>query len=91
MCLAIPAKIIKIENEMAIVEIGNVQREASIMLLPEAGINDYVLLHAGFAIQKIDEEEAFKTMELFRQMDEFYSKPVLDEESDQQTGRLNNS
>jgi hydrogenase expression/formation protein HypC len=76
MCLAIPAKIIKIEDETAIVEIGDVQREASIMLLPDSKINDYVLLHAGFAIQKIDEDEAFKTMELLRQMEEFYSKPL---------------
>jgi hydrogenase expression/formation protein HypC len=90
MCLAIPAKIIKIEDETAIVEIGDVQREASIMLLPDAQINDYILLHAGFAIQKIDEEEAFKTMDLFRQMDEFYTE-TIPENDNPQVMKENNS
>ena len=75
MCLAIPAKIISISEESAMAEIGNVTREVSLMLLPEAEINDYVLIHAGYAIQKIDEDEAFKTLELLKQMDEFYSEP----------------
>jgi hydrogenase expression/formation protein HypC len=73
MCLAIPGKIVEINESMAMVEIGDVQREASILLLPDAQVNDYVLLHAGFAIQKIDEEEAFKTISLLKEMDEFYS------------------
>ena len=77
MCLAIPAKVKDIKDEIAIVEIGNVEREAGIMLVPEVKIGDYVLLHAGYAIQIIDEEEAGKTMELFKQMDEFYSKEDL--------------
>jgi hydrogenase expression/formation protein HypC len=72
MCLAIPAKIVSISDESAIAEIGEVKREVSLMLLPEAEINDYVLVHAGYAIQKIDEDEAAKTLELLRQMDEFY-------------------
>ena len=74
MCLAIPGKIIKIEENIATVEIGNIQRETSIILLPDAKINDYVLLHAGFAIQKIDEEEAFKTFELLEQMERMYQE-----------------
>ncbi|HEY9186805.1 MAG TPA: HypC/HybG/HupF family hydrogenase formation chaperone [Ignavibacteria bacterium] len=73
MCLAIPAKIISISNETAIAEIGDVKREISLMLLPEAEVNDYVLIHAGYAIQKIDEDEANKTLELLKQMDEFYN------------------
>jgi hydrogenase expression/formation protein HypC len=73
MCLAIPAKIISITDESAMAVIGDVKREVSLMLLPEAEINDYVLIHAGYAIQKIDEDEAFKTLELLKQMDEFYS------------------
>jgi hydrogenase expression/formation protein HypC len=72
MCLAIPAKIVSISDESAVAEIGDVKREVSLMLLPEAEINDYVLIHAGYAIQKIDEEEASKTLELLKQMDEFY-------------------
>ncbi len=72
MCLAIPAKIIAITDDSAVAEIGDVKREINLMLLPEAVVNDYVLVHAGYAIQKIDEEEAAKTLELFKQMDEFY-------------------
>ena len=57
MCLAFPAKVLKIDNELATVERLGVKREASLMLLPEAKVGDYVLIHAGFAMQIIDEEE----------------------------------
>ena len=57
MCLAFPAKILKIDNELATVERAGVKREASLMLLPEAKVGDYVLIHAGFAMQIIDEQE----------------------------------
>ena len=57
MCLAFPAKVLKIDNELATVERAGVKREASLMLLPEAKVGDYVLIHAGFAMQIIDEEE----------------------------------
>ncbi len=57
MCLAFPAKVLKIDNELATVERAGVKREASLMLLPEAKVGDYVLIHAGFAMQVIDEEE----------------------------------
>jgi hydrogenase expression/formation protein HypC len=73
MCLAIPGKVVNINDTIATVEIGDVTREASILLVPEVQIDDYVLLHAGFAIQKIDEDEAIKTLDLLRQMDDFYS------------------
>lgn len=57
MCLAFPAKVLKIDNELATVERAGVKREASLMLLPETKVGDYVLIHAGFAMQIIDEEE----------------------------------
>ena len=57
MCLAFPAKVLKIDNELATVERLGVKREASLMLLPEAKVGDYVLIPAGFAMQIIDEEE----------------------------------
>ena len=57
MCLAFPAKVLKIENDLATVERSGVKREASLMLLPEAKVGDYVLIHAGFAMQIIDEQE----------------------------------
>ena len=57
MCLAFPAKVLKIDKELATVERSGVKREASLMLLPEAKVGDYVLIHAGFAMQIIDEAE----------------------------------
>ena len=57
MCLAFPAKVLKIEGDLATVERSGVKRSASLMLLPEAKIGDYVLIHAGFAMQVIDERE----------------------------------
>lgn len=63
MCLAIPAKIINITEDMAKVELSGVIREASLVLTPDAKIGDYVLLHAGFAIQVLNEQEAVKLLE----------------------------
>ncbi len=58
MCLAFPAKVIEIKNNfLATVEHSGIKREASLMLLPEAKVGDYVLVHAGFAMQTVDEEE----------------------------------
>jgi hydrogenase expression/formation protein HypC len=68
MCLAVPAKIIEIDKKMATVEVGGSRREASMVLLPDASLGDYVLLHAGFAISRIDEEEALETIKLFKTM-----------------------
>ncbi|MCL6106975.1 MAG: HypC/HybG/HupF family hydrogenase formation chaperone, partial [Actinobacteria bacterium] len=62
MCLAVPAKIIEIDGQQAIVEIGGLRKQASIVLLPEAVTGDYVLLHAGFAISMVDEKEALETL-----------------------------
>lgn len=68
MCLAVPAKIIDRVDMLATVEINGVTRKVSLMLLPEAQVGDFVLVHAGFAIQTIDEEEAKKTMELLKEL-----------------------
>ena len=57
MCLAFPAKVLQIEGDLATVERSGVKRAASLMLLPEAKVGDYVLIHAGFAMQVIDERE----------------------------------
>jgi hydrogenase expression/formation protein HypC len=70
MCLAVPMKLIKKSEFSAIAEIGGVKREISLMLLPEAHIGDYVIVHAGFAIQKLNEEEANKRLELLRELAE---------------------
>ncbi|HWR06924.1 HypC/HybG/HupF family hydrogenase formation chaperone [Sporomusa sp.] len=71
MCLAVPAKIMERTEYMATVEISGVTRQVSIMLLPDAVVGDYVLVHAGFAIQAIDEEEARRTLELFKELEQY--------------------
>ena len=72
MCLAIPSKITQIENEMATIDVDGVQREASLLLLADAQVGDYVIVHAGFAIQKIDEASAQETLALLREAAETY-------------------
>jgi hydrogenase expression/formation protein HypC len=68
MCLAVPARITKIDDQMATVEVGGITRDASTVLLPDAGVGDYVLIHAGFAISLVDEDEALETIRLFDEM-----------------------
>ena len=72
MCLAVPMQVISKESEsgVGIAEIGGVKRNISFMMLPEAGVGDYVIVHAGFAIQLLNEEEAQKRLELFREIAE---------------------
>ena len=68
MCLAVPAKIVHIEDQLASVELNGVRRAASLMLLPEAKLGDYVLVHAGFAMQVVDHEEAARIEALRAEM-----------------------
>jgi hydrogenase expression/formation protein HypC len=70
MCLSVPGKIVKIKKNMARVDVGGILRDISLDLCPEASIGQYVLIHAGFAIQKVDEEEAKETLDLLRKMAE---------------------
>jgi len=70
MCLGIPGKIIKIDGKMAVVDIEGVSRQVSLQLLENVAIGDYVLLHSGFAIQKMDEQDAKETLTLLRQVAE---------------------
>ena len=67
MCLAIPSRITKIQNNMATIDVEGVQREASLLLLENARVGDYVIVHAGFAIQKLDEAAARQTLDLLRE------------------------
>ena len=74
MCLAIPSKVIRIENEMATIDVDGVRREASLLLLEDVAVGEYVIVHAGFAIQKIDEEAAKETLKLLREAAEAAEK-----------------
>jgi len=66
MCLAVPSRIIEINDTVAKVDVDGVIRETSIMLMDDVKIGDYVIVHAGFAINKVDEEAALKTLEDMR-------------------------
>ena len=71
MCLAIPGKVLSVEeglSRIARVQFGGITRTANLDFVPEAGIGDYVLVHVGFAISKIDEEEAQKTLEALQSL-----------------------
>lgn len=70
MCLAVPVKVTRIEDSKAWVEMGGLTREVSLMLLPDTKVGEYVLLHAGFAIQRLDEQEAAETLRLFAEIAE---------------------
>jgi hydrogenase expression/formation protein HypC len=67
MCLAVPMQVKTIENEVAMCEIDGVQRQASLMMLDDVKIGDFVLIHAGFAIEKIDDDEAQLTLKALRE------------------------
>jgi hydrogenase expression/formation protein HypC len=73
MCLAIPAKIIKLENDMGTVDMEGVQREVSMLLLQEAKLGDYVIVHAGFAIHQVDEDEAKESLKVLYELAAFAS------------------
>jgi hydrogenase expression/formation protein HypC len=66
MCLAVPSKVVQIDDSMAKVDVDGVVREASIMLIEDVKVGDYVIIHAGFAINKLDEKAALKTIEDMR-------------------------
>jgi len=78
MCLSIPARVESIDGEMAIVNVGGVQYNASLQMVEDVGIGDYVLLHTGFAIQKISEEDAKETLEIFKEFEDLNKQ--LDQE-----------
>jgi len=67
MCLAIPSKIVEINDQMAVIDVDGVRREASLLMLEDPQVGDYVIVHAGFAIQKIDEAAAQESLQLLRE------------------------
>jgi len=71
MCLAIPARIIELEKDNAVVDAMGNRFKAKTTLLPEVKLGDLVLVHAGFAISQVDEEEAKETWQLISEIDDF--------------------
>jgi len=70
MCLSVPGKVVEIQNNTAKVEVGGVIRDVSMDVCPDVVVGEYVLIHTGFAIQKLDEQEALETLDLLRKMAE---------------------
>lgn len=68
MCLSVPGKVISIENETALVDVGGTSISVGIQLLEEVRLGDYVLIHSGFALQLISEEDAKSQLELVKAM-----------------------
>ena len=68
MCVAIPALIRSIDNDMAEVEIGGVTQQASLQLCPQAAVGDYVIVHTGYALNIVDRQEAEETLRLFEEI-----------------------
>jgi len=66
MCLAIPVKVVKVKGTLAEVDMSGVKRQADIRFLENIKPGDYILLHAGFAIEKINKKEAQKTLKLLK-------------------------
>jgi hydrogenase expression/formation protein HypC len=85
MCLAIPGKVIESFEQrglrMAKVQFGGITREACLEYVPETQVGDYVLVHVGFAISRVDEEEAKRTYDLLESMDQLteLSAPVVND------------
>ena len=71
MCLALPARVAALlPDEMAVVDLGGVRKEISLALTPEARVGDYVIVHVGHAIGRLDTEEAERTLALFAEMEQ---------------------
>ena len=83
MCLAFPGKIIKLDGQNAVVEFHNVQRDIRVDLVPDCSIGDHVLVHAGFAINKLDEAGARETMETWNELISILEKEEKSSSGDQ--------
>jgi hydrogenase expression/formation protein HypC len=81
MCLGIPGKVIEINDDgplrMARVDFGGVRKEACLAYVPEVQLGEYVIVHVGFAISRVDEEEALRTLEMLRMIDELAMEQEL--------------
>ena len=69
MCLGVPGKVISQIGDLAEVDFGGVTREVSLLLCPEVQEGDYVLVHVGFAIQRLEEQEALETLKLLKEIE----------------------
>ena len=74
MCLAIPSKIVEIRDQAAVIDVDGVQRQCNLMLVEDAQVGDYVIVHAGFALHKIDEADALASLKLLKEAAELVER-----------------
>ena len=72
MCLGVPGKVVSIKEDIAEVDFGGIRREVSLLICPDVMEEDYVLVHVGFAIQRLEKEEALETLALFEEIERDY-------------------
>jgi hydrogenase expression/formation protein HypC len=68
MCLAVPGKLVRIEGDVGLVQFSGAERRVGLALVPDARVGDYLLVHAGYAIQRMDEAEALENLELLGEL-----------------------
>jgi len=77
MCLAVPVRVVEVlSSDTAIVDLGGVRKEISTALIDDVQVDDYVILHVGFALAKLDAEEAQKTLALFAELEATHAEPA---------------
>jgi len=86
MCLSVPAQVISIEGDLAKVSVGGTIMNANLNLVEDIKVGDYILLHTGFALQKIDEDEALETLKVFEEFGEL--NEALDREEEETGQRI---
>jgi hydrogenase expression/formation protein HypC len=87
MCLAIPGKLVEISEDasgvrMGKANFGGIVKQVCLEYTPEAGMGDYVLVHVGFALSKVDEEEAARTYEILKEMEQLQELDIPDQEDE---------
>lgn len=82
MCLAVPLRVVALEGTLAEVEVGGVRRQVSVLLTPEVKVGDWVLVHTGFAISVLNEQEAQETLKLFAELEEAARREVEEDEGE---------
>ena len=79
MCLGVPGRVVSIEGNLADVDFGGIRRKVSLLIFPDVHEGDYVLVHVGFAIQRLEEEEALETSSLFEEIERCYRESTEEE------------
>ncbi len=79
MCLAVPALVLSIDGLEAEVDFSGVRRRISVVLTPDVQVGDYVIIHTGFAINVLDQEEAEETLKLWQELEEFNARMEREE------------